>query len=206
MLATTFFQVSMRVDKMALVCGVGFNDRTYPTRVNSIRTDQYGVWKALLTRCFDQKYKEKNQSYKDCTISENFLNYSYFYEWYNENIIQCESKPQLDKDLLLKGNKIYSEDLCVFIPTEINNTLIKREADRGSYPIGVSKTRYGFLSQVRVNNKNRHLGIFSNPEDAFIRYKHEKEKIIRSLSDKYRKVIDPRAYEALMNYKVEITD
>lgn len=196
----------MRIESMGLVYGVGYNDTKYPTRINGIRTEQYAVWRMLLTRCFDQKYKEKHQTYKSCSMSENFLNYSYFYEWYNENIIQCESKPQLDKDLLLRGNKIYSEDLCVFIPTEINNTLIKREAGRGDYPIGVCKTRYGFLSQVRVNNKNRHLGHFSNPEDAFIRYKHEKEKIIKSLADKYRGIINERAYNALMNYKVDITD
>ena len=191
---------------MALVYGVGYNDRKYPTRIGGIGTEQYAVWRMLLTRCFNHKYKEKYQSYGDCTISSNFLNYSFFYEWYNENIIQCESKPQLDKDLLLKGNKAYSEDLCLLIPTEINNTLIRREADRGEYPIGVTKTKYGFVSQVRVNNKNRYLGTFSNPYDAFICYKHEKEKIIKYLADKYRNIIDERAYNALMNYNVEITD
>ena len=44
---------------------------------------------------------------------------------------------QLDKDLLVKGNKVYNESTCVFLPKEINSVLTKSTASRGDYLIGV---------------------------------------------------------------------
>ncbi|WP_423172691.1 hypothetical protein, partial [Stenotrophomonas sp. CASM112] len=58
---------------------------------------------------------------------------------------------ELDKDLLIKGNKVYSENTCIFIPAEINLLLIKREASRGEHLIGVSwcNKRKAFEARVR---------------------------------------------------------
>lgn len=47
---------------------------------------------------------------------------------------------------------------------------------------------------------------FNSVEEAFASYKQEKERVMRALALRYRDDIDPRAYDALMNYTVEITD
>ena len=44
------------------------------------------------------------------------------------------------------------------------------------------------------------------PEEAFLAYKKDKEAYIKDVANKWKDKIDPRAYEALMNYEVEITD
>lgn len=193
---------------MKLVCGHGFNDGKYPTKVNSIRLRQYSIWRSVLYRCFNEKHHIKNPSYSLCSVSDNFKNYSYFYEWYSLNNKNQSKLMHLDKDLLIKGNKIYSEDTCLFLPQEINGTIHNKDSCRGKYPIGVYwATRIGkFGSCVRFKGKNQALGYFDNEIDAFNAYKEAKEFRIKQLADIYRSDITDKAYNALMNYTVEITD
>lgn len=44
------------------------------------------------------------------------------------------------------------------------------------------------------------------PEEAFAVYKREKEKYIKEVANKWKDQIDPRVYESLMNWTIEITD
>ena len=116
---------------------------------------------------------------------------------------------QLDKDLLVKGNKVYNEFTCVFIPREINQLLVKRTASRGEHLIGVcwNKANKAFVATVRKNKgKREHLGCFNTEIEAFNAYKEAKEIYIKELAEKWKGQIDERAYNALMNYQVEITD
>ena len=115
----------------------------------------------------------------------------------------------MDKDLLVKGNKVYSEDSCVFLPSEINSLLTKRTASRGEYLIGVSwcNKRKAFEARVRKNKgKREHLGYFNTELEAYNAYKNAKESFIKEQAEKWKGKIDERAYNALMNYQVEITD
>lgn len=189
-----------------LIYGVGFNDGKYPTRVNGVVFQQYIKWNFMLIRCHDEKFKEKNYKYNECSIDDRFKSYSYFYEWYVANNIPMDATFQLDKDILVRGNKIYSPENCIIIPREINNTFLRREADRGPHPIGVSWYKGRFMSHIGISGKNVHLGYFDNEIDAFIAYKEAKEFRIKQLANKHKDSITPRAYSALMNYSVEITD
>ena len=191
---------------MALVNGFGFNDRKYPSKINKVHTPQYSKWRMIINRCFNEKYKTKYPNYADCKMDERFLDYSYFYEWYNQNLISGEHTFQLDKDLLVRGNKEYHPDKCVFLPREINNTFIRREAGRGECLIGVTRTHGVFSAQVGIGGECVFLGRFNSEVRAFQAYKKAKERIIRDLAEKYRDQIDVRAYSALMNYTVEMTD
>ena len=113
------------------VCGVGILGTKYPISEGGVLTKDYELWGSMLVRCYSDTYQKKQPTYKDCEVSENFKYYEYFYEWCQNQIGFGECGFQLDKDLLIKGNKVYSEDSCVFIPREINQVLIKREALRG---------------------------------------------------------------------------
>ena len=193
---------------MRLVYGVGINDKKYPSVKDGESIKEYTLWRSMLTRCFSQKTQIRQPTYKGCTVSENFKSYSYFYEWCQNQIGFNLDGWNLDKDLLIKGNKIYSEDNCVFLPSIINGALIKRDSARGEYPIGVSfdKINNKFKVVARVNGRLKAIGYFGTVDLAFQAYKHAKENHIKLLAEKYRDQIYPRAYEALLNYKVEITD
>ena len=195
------------------VYGVGILGTKYPSKVSGVTTKEYVPWCSMLKRCYSDSYKKKNPTYKDCEVSENFKSYEYFYEWCHKQVgfgNDGNGNPfHLDKDLLTKGNKVYSEYSCVFIPAEINSLLIKREALRGEYLIGVywSKTNKAFRARVNKNKgASEHLGYFNTELEAFNAYKVAKETYIKEQANKFKSQIDPRAYEALMNYTVEITD
>ena len=191
------------------VFGVGVLGAKYSTRVNGVRTKQYGLWVNMLKRCYNESLHLKHPTYKDCEVSENFKSYEYFYEWCNKQIGFNNEGWHLDKDLLIKGNKVYSENSCVFIPSEINTVLIKCDKIRGKHPIGVHyhKRDEAFVAQVSKNKGNsEHLGYFKTELEAFNAYKTAKEIYIKELANKWKGQIDERAYQALINYVVEITD
>ena len=191
------------------VCGVGILGTKYPSTIDGVKTKEYDLWHSMLRRCYSDKSKKKYPTYKGCEVSDNFKSYEYFYEWCHSQIGFGNKDWHLDKDLLIKGNKVYSEDSCVFIPTEINSLLVKRENMRGKYLIGVcwSKTANAFVSRVSRNKgMQEHLGVFNTELEAFRAYKQAKESFVKEQAEKYKSQIDPRAYEALMSYKVEITD
>ena len=50
--------------------------------------------------------------------------------------------------------------------------------------------------------KQEHLGLFNTELEAFNAYKEAKESFIKEQAEKWKGKIDPRAYEALMNYTV----
>ena len=115
----------------------------------------------------------------------------------------------LDKDLLIKGNKVYSENTCVFIPSEINSLLVKSTASRGKHLIGVSwnKRDKAFVAMVsRDKGQSEHLGSFKTEIEAYNAYKTAKESFVKEQAEKWKDKIDERAYNALMNYQVEIDD
>ena len=191
------------------VYGVGILGTKYPSKVSGVTTKEYVPWCSMLKRCYSDSYKKKNPTYKDCEVSENFKSYEYFYEWCHKQVGFGNDGWQLDKDLLIKSNKVYSENTCVFIPSEINSLLIKREALRGEYLIGVywSKTNKAFRARVNKNKgASEHLGYFKTEIEAFNAYKQAKEAFVKEQANEWKGKIDDRAYKALMSYTVEIDD
>ena len=195
------------------VCGVGILGTKYPSKVNGVKTKEYVLWCHMLERCYSDGFKNKYPTYEGCEVSDNFKSYEYFYEWCHKQIgfgVEGNGNPfQLDKDLLIKGNKVYSEDSCVFIPHEINTLLTKRTASRGEHLIGVcwNKTNKAFRAMVNKNKgKQEHLGYFKTEIEAFNAYKQAKESFVKEQADKFKSQIDERAYNTLMNYTVDIID
>ena len=191
------------------VYGVGVLGAKYLSRVNGRNTKEYELWQSMLERCYSDNFKKRQPTYEGCEVSDNFKSYEYFYEWCHEQVGFGNEGFHLDKDLLIKGNKVYSEDSCVFIPREINSMLIKRTASRGEHLIGVcwNKANKAFMAQVGKNKgKREHLGYYKTELEAFKSYKTAKESFVKEQAEKWKDKIDERAYNTLMNYQVEITD
>lgn len=192
---------------MKLVYGVGYNDGKYPARIGKEKTLEYKYWQKMLMRCYDSSSKF-NSSYVDCSVSENFKNYSYFYEWCQNQVGFGIDGFQLDKDLMIKGNKVYSEDSCSFVPREVNNIFVSVKSRRGSCPIGVSfDKRVGkFEAYCHVYGKRKHLGFYADKELAFLEYKKCKEWYVKIIAEKHKNNIDVRVYKSLMNWSIDIDD
>ena len=191
------------------VHGVGIIGAKYPSAINGVQTKEYVLWKSMLQRCYSTTLKKQRPTYEGCEVSNKFKSYEYFYEWCHSQIGFGVEGWHLDKDLLVKGNKVYSEDSCVFIPKDINLLLTKCVASRGEYLIGVSwySKSKTFIAQVNKNKgKPENLGYFKTEIEAFNAYKKAKEAFVKGQANKWKDKIDERAYNALMNYTVEITD
>ena len=192
------------------VYGVGYlgGNSELKSTYNGKKCNIYTQWKNMIERCYNEKFHQRQPTYIDCTVSDEFKDYSKWREWYDKYPYK-QGDWQIDKDLLIKGNKVYSEDYCVFLPKEINSVLTKRTALRGEHLIGVCwhNTNKAFVAKVNKNKGNPEwLGSFKTEIEAFNAYKQAKESYIKELADKYKDVLDPRAYEALYNYTVDIDD
>lgn len=206
--------MSLEARMIPSVYGVGYlgGNLNLKSRINGKTCKIYKQWCNMIERCYSEKLYQCRPTYIDCYVSDDFKDYSKWRDWFDNYQYKHDGNGNpfhLDKDLLFKGNKIYSESTCVFIPREINQVLTKREASRGEYLIGVcwSKTNNAFKAQVRKNKgKLEHLGYFKTEIEAFNAYKKAKEEYIKELADKYKDLLDPRAYSALQNYVVDIDD
>jgi len=182
------------------VFGVGYAGiGPYRISIGRKLTKTYVVWNDMLRRCYSDKSLKRQPTYIGCSVYEKWHNFQNFAKWFEENYREGY---YLDKDILIKGNKIYGPNTCDFVPVEVNNLLIKSNKIRGYYPIGVSKNGNKFQAALG----SIYLGLFDSPELAFAAYKFAKEEYIKEVANKWRGRIPERTYKALINYVVEITD
>lgn len=199
------------------IFGKGFSGTKAPIRQNGIVIKEYITWRGMLERCYSPKMQEKCPSYIGCEVCEEWLNYENFYTWIHTqpNFNQWINLPKsaLDKDILIKNNKIYSPNTCVLVPHEVNTIFCIRDRDRGSCVVGVWKKIYKsgvqYIAQVNdENHKRTRIGIYNTEEEAFEAYKTEKENIIKRLAKtEYENGnITEQCYNAMLKYQIEITD
>jgi len=181
-----------------LVYGVGINDADYTVKpkINGklVRCPYYQRWADVLKRCYSEKYLKMHPTYIGCETSEEWKIFSKFKAWMEEQ--DWEGK-QLDKDILILGNKLYSVNTCVFVTQNVNSFLTDSAAIRGIYMLGVSWHKAGekFQAQLRDGEgKNIYLGLFDTELEAHLAWKACKHKLACKLADEQS---DPRIAEAL---------
>ena len=212
----------MKIRKLGapkLVYGVGINDADYVVErretieVNGVRKrtlvwwcPYYRVWKDMLTRCYSAKNQERLPTYKGCSVSEEWLRFSNFRRWMEE---QDWEGMHLDKDILFKGNKVYSAETCVFVSGALNSFTIDSGASRGEWLIGVSwhKASSKFRSSCcnPFTKKQEHLGLFLNEQKAHQAWLKRKLELAHLLAEEQA---DGRVAKALIerytNYEVTL--
>lgn len=206
--ASNILDGQVRDPYLPTVYGIGVTGNKYPAKKNGKDLKEYKLWHGLLERCYCPKSLASKPTYIGCSVSDNFKSYEYFYEWCQEQVGFGNEKWEIDKDLLVKGNKVYSEDTCVFLPREINSALTHRKDVDNELPVGVlpvtNSTKY--QASIKLDGKTHYLGSFKTPELAFQAYKEKKEWSLTQLAFKWGYLLDPRAEKALYNYRVEIDD
>ena len=168
--------VSPPGSKSKLVRGVGHNDADHPVHTYSWIDGRqkllwicpfYKTWMDMLDRCYSAKFHERNPTYVGCSVAPVWLSFSAFRSWMLQ---QDHEGKQLDKDILVKGNKIYSPETCAFTTAKINKFMTDSGASRGEWPIGVSWSNKGgkFVAHCRnpFTGKSEHLGYFTRSSAA----------------------------------------
>ena len=186
------------------VYGVGFiGVGRHLSSEKGTTTKVYTTWVNMLRRCYYEKTQNIFPTYKDVITCEEWHNFQNFAEWYEKRYTKGFF---IDKDIICKDCKIYSPETCCFVPNEINMLFVKSNNSRGKYLIGVHKIKNRYISQLNKNGEVIFLGSFKTELEAFQAYKTAKEKHIKEVVDKWKDQITEPCYEALINYKVKITD
>lgn len=170
-----------KLSKPRLVYGVGINDADYVVKkweeigyVDGKRKQKliwccpyYQVWTEMLKRCYSPKYQDRQPTYKGCSVSEEWLKFSNFKRWMEQ---QDWEGMQLDKDLLFEGNKVYSAETCVFVTQMVNSFTTDCGAARGEWMIGVDWNKRADKFMSRCSNpftkKREYLGLFNCQQEA----------------------------------------
>lgn len=192
------------------VIGIGISGERYPVRIDGKITVEYQTCVNMLKRCNDSS-RPRNHSYADVSVCNEWLYYDNFYEWYtSQPNYQTAEKMCLDKDILVKGNKIYEPNKCTLVPANVNLLFLMNKSRRGKYPTGVIKHKNVFLARYNqgVSGNQKHIGVYNTPEEAFLAYKTHKENFIKQVAkQEYNKgTITYQCYQAMMNYQINITD
>ena len=174
----------------------------HKAKIKGKHVQHYSIWTGAVCRCYCPVRLAKRPSYNGCTLSKEFLCYQNFAEWYTTH----ESYGlgyELDKDLLVKGNKVYSAETCTLIPREINLAIRTDRKKDSDLPVGVLKNKIGgYTAGVRIKSKDCHLGTFNTTEEASAAYVEAKEAYVKDVALEWKDKIEPRAFEALMNWTV----
>lgn len=187
-----------------LTYGVGYSSTgVYKKSINSKHTKAYATWKNMLRRCYSETYQLRMPTYIGCTVSEEWLDYQNFAEWFYSQEYSILDY-HLDKDILCLGNKVYSAENCALIPSQINTVLNNCNACRGDLPQGVSHHKALGMYRVRINidGKEKHIGVFDNVQKAYDVYKAVKEANVKRMALEWQDRIADNVFQALMTWQL----
>lgn len=200
--------------KRPSVEGVGFiGQGDAPLKLEDKPHPIYRSWRGMFIRSYSNNYHKTRPTYKGCSVAEEWHDYQVFYEWAKVNY---RTGYQLDKDILIKGNKVYSKETCSYVPQEVNMIVNDNESRRGDCPLGVSKRKkkgtqeFNGLFTVGCSTPKGllYLGRYTCEVEGFSKYKEFKELLYKVYAEAYyeRGMITKGICDALMKREVFITD
>lgn len=189
---------------MRLVHGVGINDLDY--QVSRYRVEDgkqvaewncpfYNRWKEVLRRCHSVEFKRKCPTYRDVTCTKDWHVASRFVAWMQSK--QWEGR-QLDKDIIFRGNKMYSPEACAFVLPATNSFVSGDTRDTNRYRLGAYKKKSGRFQSCIGNpftGKVIRLGTYTFAEEAHEAWRKQKEIFANQLA---ALEVDCRVSEALV--------
>ena len=162
-------------------------------------TVEYTRWCGMMQRGYSERFKKKQPSYKECTVCDEWSNFQVFAEWY------CNQEGygkgfELDKDILVKGNKHYSPQTCCLVPAKINTFFTDQSSQSTGLPIGIGKNPSGtYSARMTVEGKQVRIGTYKTIEEAVSAYSKAKGIRCKELALMYREDISYKVFLALMN-------
>lgn len=180
--------------RKSLVYGHGINDL-------GGKPEWYDVWRGVLRRSFDEKFFERRPTYVGTTVCEEWLTFSAFSRWMNDNG-GIFGVTQIDKDIIKPGNKHYSPETCVCVSSALNNILTMSGNGRSQYGIGVRIQKSGrFGAEIRIDGKTAYLGTYDIAEEASNAYVLKKCEILHETAELQT---DERIKQGLLLHAIDI--
>lgn len=154
-------------------------------------------WTHMMTRCYSEEYLNKKTSYIGCSVCEEWHNFQKFAQWFEENYYEVDGTIiEVDKDILIDGNKVYSPETCCLVPRELNN-LFQKKGDDNGLPTGVQQLQNG---KYRARYGAKHIGVFKSISEASQAYQEYRLKRICELERKYHDALSFKVSEAILQW------
>lgn len=180
------------------VLGIGYlgcND------VNSMEENViYMKWWNMMQRCYDPVVHQYKPYYSPCTVCEEWHNFANFRIWYMDNCMGSK-KLDLDKDILVQGNTVYSPETCTLI-SHFTNTIFE---DRGTSTRIAQNSETGkYDVWMSVLGQNKEIGTFDTREEGKKAFLDYKQNYISEFAEKSKDIVPDKTYEAMINWKVKV--
>ena len=176
-----------RPELRSLCYGVGINDVMIPYFT---KTRTWKTWSGIIRRTDNRDPKWINEhskkSYLGCTLDLRWYKLSVFKEWI-EQWDDFENK-EVDKDILIPGNKHYGPDTCLMVRPSVNSWFkptVKGDLPRGvclnsGWKRGVSRNPY--RAQITpIGGKRTGLGYYATVEEASAAFEKARREQIKVL-------------------------
>lgn len=152
----------------------------------------YKDWCSILDRCFCLKTHERQPTYRDCTVGDEWKRLSDFIKWVDSQPNKDWQNCVPDKDILVQGNKHYSPETVVYVSRQVNSFIVDASAARsreGATLIGtIPRLRldgYKYEANCRnpFTNCGEYLGLFNTELEAHLAWKAKKCEHACKLAD-----------------------
>lgn len=187
---------------LPLNCGVGIIGNVSTLNESNQVLKSYITWRNILMRCY-KSTEDKNYSYRDCKVFDEWLVYPNFKVWYDLNVIEGY---ELDKDIFQNGTitKVYSPQTCCFIPRYVNVLLTFNQKSEDNLPNGVSRSGSNYRARCSFGAKSKYVGLYKDSEEAFQAYKTYKEFKIKEVAEELRNegVVKDDVIQALLTFVI----
>lgn len=202
------------------VYGVGYVGNAKARDENGKLKHSYDKWTKILQRCYDEKSRDKYKTYKGCTVEERWKCFEFFEKDYEE-LVKENNFPEnivlyLDKDIISKGNKVYSKENCVIVDNRINCLFTYKQNNSKKLPTGVYQQgrngKYSVKMHIMRNDfrGSINIGLYKTLEEALESYKNAKENYIKQVADEYEQLgyitKTSRLYKAMYSWIIETTE
>ena len=187
---------------MKLTFGWGIQDVPV-TQVKPEMKAYYTDWREMIRRCYCKKWRERFPSCSGNTVCEEWKYFSNFIKWVDSQPNSDWRNQELDKDILVVDNKVYSPDTCVYVPHSVNKFMTNHTRARGQYMLGVTKCKTSKLNpftaecQDPLRRFNNYIGIFPTELEAHKAWQAKKHEYACQLADLQN---DPRVADALRSH------
>lgn len=181
------------------IFGIGVNDADYPISWDSQGKREYCIfyvtWHSMIRRCYSSVYHSKKPTYKGCSVCPQWLFFLNFKTW----MVNQEWKGmQLDKDILIHGNKIYSPKTCLFVTREVNGLLANSLNSIGDLPTGVTidkRWNKNYVAKISISGRRKSLGVYNTAKEAHHAYIKAKAENIINIANRQK---DHRVKDGLL--------
>ena len=198
--------------KNHLICGVGINDLpNEPTEWTEngkrVRCPKYNLWQRILERCYGMRKKDAVVYKGVATVHPDWIYRSKFNEWLNSQPQSNWQDLQIDKDLLVKGNKVYGPDTCCFLTSLENNMFRPKRARLGCVYCKRAHSQYKrpWSAEIKRGYYTTFVGNFSTKEEAeFVAMRESMPYVIEIANANPHRFIQKEMFRWIDDWKQEL--